>query len=112
MRTVGLAGAARAWVLSRVAQRLDAPLICVTPDEDSADTLAGDLAFFLGGDGTRLAPTVVRLPADEVLPWDELVPDQGVVAERLGALFHLAHGVQLPRAGALGARAGAQGAAR
>ena len=96
MRTVGLAGSARAWVLSRVARRLDAPLICVTPDDDSADTLASDLAFFLGGEGTRLAPTVVRLPSDEVLPWDELVPDAGVVADRLGALFHLAHGVKFP----------------
>ncbi len=93
-RTTGLTGAARAWVLARLSRRLGAPLVCVTPDEDSADALASDLSFFLGGEGTRLAPTVVRLPADEVLPWDELVPDSGVVADRLGALFHLAHGVK------------------
>ena len=96
VRTVGLSGAARAWVLSRLARRLDAPLICVTADDDTADALASDLAFFLGGEGTRLNPTVVRLPSDEVLPWDELVPDAGVVADRLGALFHLAHGVKFP----------------
>ncbi|MFZ5441514.1 MAG: transcription-repair coupling factor [Myxococcota bacterium] len=94
VRTVGLTGSARAWVLSRLSRRLDAPLVCVTPDEDSADALAGDLAFFLGGDGTRLAPTVLRLPADEVTPWDELVPDHGVVSERLGALYHLAKGTR------------------
>ncbi len=96
VRTVGLSGAARAWVLSRVARRLDAPLVCVTPDEDTADALATDLSFFLGGEGTRLAPTVLRLPADEVLPWDELVPDQAIVSERLGALFHLAKGTRFP----------------
>ncbi len=94
VRTVGLTGAARAWVLARLSRQLDAPLICVTADDDAADALASDLAFFLGGDGTKLAPTVVRLPSDEVLPWDELVPDAGVVADRLGALFHLAHGVK------------------
>jgi transcription-repair coupling factor (superfamily II helicase) len=96
LQTVGLTGAARAWVLSRLARRLDTPLLCVTPDEDTADTLAGDLSFFFGGEGTRLAPTVLRLPADEVLPWDELVPDQGVVGDRLGALYHLAQGTKFP----------------
>lgn len=92
VRTVGLTGAARGWVLSRLSREAAAPLVCVTSDEDAADALAGDLAFFLGGEGTRLSPTVLRLPADEVLPWDELVPDPGAVAERLSALFHLARG--------------------
>ncbi|MFT3709837.1 MAG: transcription-repair coupling factor [Archangium sp.] len=83
VRTVGLSGTARAWVLSRLTRELKAPLVCVTADEDAADALASDLSFFLG-DG------VERLPADEILPWDELVADQAVVSERLGALFHLA----------------------
>ncbi|MDP1826897.1 MAG: transcription-repair coupling factor [Archangium sp.] len=96
VRTVGLTGSARAWVLARLTRRLDAPLVCVTPDDDTADALASDLAFFLGGEGTRLAPTVVRLPSDEVLPWDELVPDAGVVADRLSALFHLSRGQKFP----------------
>jgi transcription-repair coupling factor (superfamily II helicase) len=96
VRTVGLTGAARAWTLARLHEELEAPLVCVTVYEESADALAGDLAFFLGGEGDRLTPNVVRLPADEVLPWDELVPDQGVVAERLGALFHLGRGTAFP----------------
>jgi transcription-repair coupling factor (superfamily II helicase) len=94
VRTTGLFGAARAWVLARLARAVGAPLVCVTADDDAADALAGDLAFFLGGEGTKLAPKVLRLPADEVLPWDELVPDAGVVAERLSALFHLARGTR------------------
>jgi transcription-repair coupling factor (superfamily II helicase) len=95
-RTVGLTGTARAWVLARLQGEVNAPLVCVCVDEDAADALAQDLAFFLGGEGTRLEPRVVRLPADEVLPWDELVPDQVVVGERLGALFHLSRGAQFP----------------
>ncbi|MBL9039069.1 MAG: DEAD/DEAH box helicase, partial [Archangium sp.] len=94
VRTVGLSGAARAWVLSRLHRQTKRPLICVTSDEDAADKLAADLAFFLGGAGSALEPNVVRLPADEVLPWDELVPDSAVVGDRLGALFHLSQGTR------------------
>ncbi len=90
-RATGLSGAARAWVLSRLSRELGQPLICVTADDDGADTLAADLAFFLGGEGTKAAPTVLRLPADEVLPWDELLADSALVTERLCTLFHLAN---------------------
>jgi transcription-repair coupling factor (superfamily II helicase) len=96
VRTTGLSGASRAYMLRRLTSQLKTPLICITADEDSADTLAQDLAFFFGGEGERLAPNILRLPADEVLPWDELVPDAQVVSERLGALFHLGQGVQFP----------------
>ncbi|HEY8208031.1 MAG TPA: CarD family transcriptional regulator, partial [Myxococcaceae bacterium] len=37
-------------------------------------------------------PTVLSMPADEVLPFDEVSPDATTVSERLGALFHLAQG--------------------
>jgi len=91
-RTQGLKGAARGYVLARVARQLGAPLVCVAADEDEADHLAADLAFFLGGAGTLLDPNVLRLPADEVLPYDDLSPNPVVVSERLGALFHLRQG--------------------
>ncbi len=90
--TQGLKGAGRGYVLSRLAQALKAPLVCVAPDEESADALASDLAFFLGGPGTLLAPNVLRLPSDEVTPYDELAPDAATVSERLGALYHLRAG--------------------
>ncbi|MHB8877394.1 MAG: transcription-repair coupling factor [Myxococcaceae bacterium] len=91
-RTQGLSGAARAWVLSRLSKRLSSPLVCVATDEDAADHLASDLAFFLGGSGSAVKPRVLRLPSDEVLPYDDLSPDPVVVTERLGALFHLRGG--------------------
>lgn len=94
VRATGLGGASRAWVLSRLARHLKTPLVCVTADDDAADALAADLAFFLGGEGTKAAPTVLRLPADEVLPYDELLPDAGLVTERLCTLFHLSRGTK------------------
>ncbi|MFZ5469010.1 MAG: transcription-repair coupling factor [Myxococcota bacterium] len=96
VRTQGLKGAARGYVLSRLSKRLKAPLVCITADEDQADQLAADLAFFLGGEGTPLSPRVLRLPADEALPYDELSPTPAVVTERLGALFHLRQGTPFP----------------
>ena len=95
-RTQGLKGAARGHLLARLHRALKAPLVCVAVDEEAADALASDLAFFLGGNGSLLEPRVLRLPADEVLPYDELSPDPAAVTERLGALFHLGQGTGFP----------------
>ena len=58
-------------------------MLCVAADEDEADALHRDLAFFLG------AGAALRLPADAVLPYDDLSPDRGVEMERLSALARL-----------------------
>jgi len=58
-------------------------VLCVAPGEDEADGLHRDLAFFLGEDA------VLRLPADAVLPYDDLSPDRGIEMERLSALARL-----------------------
>ena len=76
-------------MLSRLHRALEAPLVCVAADEAAAEHLAADLAFFLGGRGAPERPNVVVMPADEVLPFDEVSPDAATVSERLGALFHL-----------------------
>src|SRR5262245_11273244 len=96
VRTTGLQGAARGHVLARLSRELRTPLLCITADEDWAEQLASDLAFFLGGPGSLVEPNVLQRPGDEVLPWDELTPDAAVVAERLGALFHLRQGTRFP----------------
>jgi transcription-repair coupling factor (superfamily II helicase) len=82
----GLPGAAR----GRLVQQLLAPgpararcVLAVASDEEAADLLARDLAFFLG------EAAVLRLPADAVLPYDDLSPDRGVEMERLAALARL-----------------------
>ena len=96
VRTQGLQGAARGYALAQLTRTLKAPLVCVALDEECADALANDLAFFLGGRGTPGEPRVLRMPADEMLPFDELSPDADVVADRLGALFHLSQGTRFP----------------
>ncbi len=93
-RAQNLKGAARGYLLARLSRRLEAPLLCVTAGEDEADQLASDLAFFLGGQGSLVEPNVLRLPADEILPWDELSPDPRISADRLSALFHLRQGTR------------------
>ena len=82
----GLPGAAR----GRLVQQLLAPgpararsVLAVATDEETADHLARDLAFFLGD------AAVLRLPADAVLPYDDLSPDRNVEMERLAAFSRL-----------------------
>ena len=92
VRTQGLQGAVRGYVLARLVVETQAPLLCIAADEDAAEQLMADVAFFLGGRGTLAAPSVLQLPGDEVLPWDEVSPDVTVISERLRALFHLRQG--------------------
>jgi transcription-repair coupling factor (superfamily II helicase) len=82
----GLFGAARGRLLAElVAPGEGRPLavLAVAADEEEADQLAKDAAFFLGTEA------VLRVPADAVLPYDDLSPDRGVELERLSALARL-----------------------
>jgi transcription-repair coupling factor (superfamily II helicase) len=82
----GLFGAARGRLLAElVAPGEGRPpaVLAVAADEEEADHLARDAAFFLG------AGAVLRVPADAVLPYDDLSPDRGVELERLSALARL-----------------------
>ncbi|MBX5484433.1 MAG: transcription-repair coupling factor [Myxococcaceae bacterium] len=96
VRAQNLKGGARGYVLSRLHRALKAPIVAVAQDEEEAEKLAHDLAFFLGGEGTPDQPNVVRIPGDEVLPYDEIAPDAVNVTERLGGLFHLAQHTRFP----------------
>jgi transcription-repair coupling factor (superfamily II helicase) len=90
----GLVGAARGALVRELVGPAEAapprsPLartpmvLAVAADEEEADALARDAAFFVG------AEAVVRVPADAVLPYDDLSPDRGVELERLSALARL-----------------------
>src|SRR5438128_4895178 len=86
-RATGLHGAARGYALTHLARSLKRPLGCVEPDEEAAEALERDLRFFWPPSGGEAA--IVRLPGDEVLPYEGLTPDpQGAMA-RLSGLFHL-----------------------
>ncbi len=97
---VGLTGGARGWVAKELVGKGRAKLLlAVAPGEDEADELARDLEFFLGGGGQAPAlwnggggagpSAVLRIPADPVLPYDDLSPDRGLEMERLAALSRL-----------------------
>jgi transcription-repair coupling factor (superfamily II helicase) len=82
----GLLGAARGRLLAELlapGEGRPPAVLAVAADEEEADRLARDAAFFLGADA------VVRVPADAVLPYDDLSPDRGVELERLSALARL-----------------------
>ncbi|HTN54427.1 MAG TPA: CarD family transcriptional regulator, partial [Anaeromyxobacter sp.] len=82
----GLVGAARGLLLAELlgpGPGRPAAFLAVAPDEEAAESLAHDLAFFLG------AGAVARVPADAVLPYDDLSPDRGQELERLAALARL-----------------------
>jgi transcription-repair coupling factor (superfamily II helicase) len=82
-RARGLFGAARAYVLWLLARELRRPLVCIEPDEEAAEALEKDLRFFSTGEN------VVRLPGDEVLPYEGLTPDPQAGMARLAGLFQL-----------------------
>src|SRR5207248_1730979 len=79
----GLFGAARGYALIRLAEDSKRPLVCVEPDEEAAEALERDLRFFARD------RAVVRIPGDEVLPYEGLTPDRFVAQQRLAALFRL-----------------------
>jgi len=89
VRACGLTGAGRAWALWQLARESKKPLICVEPDEDAAEALERDLRFFWGPDESAGGPRILRLPGDEVLPYEGLTPDRLVAIGRLSGLFHL-----------------------
>ncbi len=83
----GLPGAARALLARTLLDRPELSLrtvLAVAADEEEAERLARDLAFFLGG-----RERVARVPADPVLPYDDLSPDRGLEMERLAGLCRL-----------------------
>src|SRR5207244_4945859 len=52
-------------------------------DEEAAEALERDLRFCAG------ERAVVRIPADEILPYEGLTPDRLVAQQRMAALFRL-----------------------
>jgi transcription-repair coupling factor (superfamily II helicase) len=77
---------ALAWVLARLAQTHDAPLLAVTRDNQSAHQLEQDLRTLAGGD---VALPVLHFPDWETLPYDQFSPHPDIVSQRLAVLHRL-----------------------
>ena len=102
---IGLAGAARGWIAKElVALGKARVLLAITAGEDEAEDLSRDLSFFFPPGSSGRSP-VLRVPADPVLPYDDLSPDRGLEMERLAALASLYLGAGAVRAVVVSARA-------
>ena len=89
--------AARGFLLAGLCRGLRRPMLVVTAKPEDADRLSDELATVLGED--RDAPTVLRLPESEALPYERLAEDEAVAHDRLGvlsALLALEDGVDGP----------------
>ncbi len=84
----GTAGSLPAFVLRRIAQEIDRPLLCLLADEDQAAYLYSDLEQ-LHGETDRL----LRLPASGQTPYDdEQIGELAPVVERAEVIQRLAGG--------------------
>ncbi|MHB1843733.1 MAG: transcription-repair coupling factor [Deltaproteobacteria bacterium] len=86
----GVSGGARGLLARQLLRRGQGPIVAVAADEDAADLLERDLRFFLGEGEAQDAPTLLRLPVDDELPYDEFSPDRSLELARLRTIFLLA----------------------
>ncbi|MDF1613606.1 transcription-repair coupling factor [Desulfurivibrio dismutans] len=77
----GLRGGAAAWLTGRISE-LNRPLLCLCPDEEESQRLAGDLELFSDR-------PVIHFPELEVPPYAPLQPDPAVTAARMAALYQV-----------------------
>ncbi|ADH86005.1 transcription-repair coupling factor [Desulfurivibrio alkaliphilus] len=77
----GLRGGAAAWLAGRISE-LNRPLLCLCPDEEESQRLAGDLELFSHR-------PVIHYPDLEIPPYAPLQPDPAIIAARLAALYRV-----------------------
>src|SRR5205823_6056305 len=80
----GRCGAAGGYGGGQLAEATKGTVVVVEPSEEAAEALERVLRFF-----SDKARPVVRIPADEVLPYEGLTPDRLVAQQRLASLFRL-----------------------
>ncbi len=96
LAATGLQGAARAWLVAKLAAEGGAsaspgpasPIIALCSDEEACEVLTAELALF--------HPDVLHLPCDEQLPYDVLSPARDTACEQLAALHRLIQGAPTP----------------
>ena len=94
VRVEGLRGGARALLIAEAYRAAPSPFLVLAANASEAETLASDLALFLGED--RLTPALTRI-VQSFPPWDvpafePVSPPAAVVHDRMRALFQLIHG--------------------
>jgi transcription-repair coupling factor (superfamily II helicase) len=94
-RVTGLEGAARAFILAGLYQRLARPLVVLAPDAPQAAALCDDLAAFLSDEDKRPPGDLLLYPSLETLRYEDMPPDRDVLRERMQVLWRLAGGERL-----------------
>jgi transcription-repair coupling factor (superfamily II helicase) len=91
-RVSGLTSSARALFIPLFARAANSPVIVVVPDNKAADAL--QLALRAGCDLTGAIPPnrVLKLPAHDVLPFENLSPHQEIQEQRAATLWKMATG--------------------
>jgi transcription-repair coupling factor (superfamily II helicase) len=91
-RVSGLTATARALYLPLMARAARRPVIVIVPDNKSAESLEPTLKAACELTGAIDPARVVRFPAHDVLPFENLSPHPDVQEQRASALFKLATG--------------------
>src|SRR6202012_443114 len=91
-RVSGLTNTARALYLPLMAKAARQPVIVIVPDNKAAETLEPLLKAGCELTGAIDPTRVVRLPAHDVLPFENLSPHPDVQEQRAAALWKIASG--------------------
>ena len=92
MSLAGLTPTAKALISVLLQRSAERPLILVVADNRAAEDLLPVLQTFAELAGTVEADSVVRLPARDVLPFQNLSPHPEIQEERAAALWKIATG--------------------
>ncbi len=79
-----LHGASPALLIATLAARFRGLILAIVPDSQTAAQLETELRFFGGGD-----QEILTFPDWETLPYDMFSPHQGIISQRLAALYQL-----------------------
>ncbi len=90
LKAEGLAGAARALFLARLHKKTKKPILVLTADQNTGETLLGDLKYFFRYEKCKGAPQF--FPTWEILPYEHISPLNEVSGERLAILHQLMEG--------------------
>ncbi len=89
LKITGLMGSSLAFVLSQLLKVLPKqPVVVITKNHKKAYQLYEDLLFY-AGEWERSSSRISYYPADEMLPYSEVLPDRGASQGRLGSLLKL-----------------------
>ena len=92
IRVSGLAPTAKALLLVLLQKAAARPVIVVVPDNRAAEELVPILQSFAELSGGASTDTIIRLPARDVLPFQNLSPHPEIQEERAAALWKIAAG--------------------